>query len=130
MMKISTLERRGRRSSFAGEALNFQLEHVCKEQNLVALVLADPSGLLIASSRPGPEAEELAAVAPFAARRASLCPQNPISEEKHLPCAVGEVSVDDSPLILLAVGERRRARVAIASASLGVRRILATQLAC
>jgi len=117
-------ERRIRRSSQTGEALHYQLEHVAKEQDLVALVLADASGLLVAASRSGPEAEELAAVAPIAARRAAVCPRNPVAEERYLPCAVGQIMVDDVPLYLLAVGERRRARMAIASASFGVRRIL------
>lgn len=128
-MKL-TRERRMRRSSHTGEALRFQLEHVAKEQEMVALVLADKSGLLLAANRNGPEAEELAAVAPIAARRASLCAQNPVAEERYLPCAVGQVTVDDSPLYILAVGERRRARIAIASASLGIRRILTAQPMC
>jgi len=124
---IPLRERRLRRSSQTGEALRFQLEHVAKEQDLVALVLADSMGVLVAANRVGPEAEELAAVAPIAARRAALCPANPVSEEKFLPCAVGQLTVDDSAFYILAVGQRRRARLAIASASFGVRRILGVQ---
>ncbi|HEY3354600.1 MAG TPA: hypothetical protein VGQ83_15215, partial [Polyangia bacterium] len=95
-----------------------------KEQDLVALVLADSMGVLLAANRAGPEAEELAAVAPIAARRASLCTQNPVAEERYLPCAVGQVTVDEMPFYILAVGQRARAKMAIASASFGVRRIL------
>ncbi len=123
-------ERRVRRSGHTGEALRFQLEHVAKEQELVALVLADSSGFLVAANRNGPEAEELAAVAPIAARRATLASLSPVIEERHLPCAVGQLTVDDIPLYLLAVGDRKRARIAIASASLGVRRILTVEATC
>jgi hypothetical protein len=117
-------ERRVRRSSQTSEALRFQLEHVAREQDLVALVLADSMGVLLAANRAGPEAEELAAVAPIAARRASLCAKSPISEERYMPCAVGQVTVDDSAFYILAVGQRYRAKMAIATASFGVRRIL------
>jgi len=123
-------ERRIRRSSMTGEALHYQLEHVANEQELVALVLADSAGMLVAANRSGPEAEELAAVAPIAARRASLCPKNPVAQERYLPCAVGQLTVDDVPMFLLAVGDRRRARMAIASASFGVRRILTVSNVC
>ena len=123
-------ERRIRRSSMTGEALHYQLESVAKEQELVALVLADSAGILVAANRAGPEAEELAAVAPIAARRASLCPKNPVAEERYLPCAVGQLTVDDVPLFLLAVGDRRKARMAIASACFGVRRILTVSNVC
>ena len=43
-----------------------KLELVAREQDLVALVLADSMGVLLAANRAGPEAEELAAVAPIA----------------------------------------------------------------
>lgn len=64
-MRKRAKERRKNRSDRADQALFFQLQHVCVEQQLDALVLATEEGLPVAHSGEDELCEELAALAPF-----------------------------------------------------------------
>ncbi|MFH0899209.1 MAG: hypothetical protein V2A73_01135 [Pseudomonadota bacterium] len=116
-------ERRRRRSQWTGDALHYQLDSVAMRESLLAIVLADHDGLLVAGSRRGPDMEELAAVAPLVARRERLAPGE-IASARHLPAAVGMLVFDEKPMYVFALGNQEHARAGIAAASHGVRRIL------
>jgi hypothetical protein len=62
-------ERRRRRSEDPITALHYQLSAVRNETGLDALVLVDDSGCLVAGAGAWPICEELAAYAPFIARK-------------------------------------------------------------
>jgi hypothetical protein len=127
MTHTNAHERRRRRSPWTGEALYYQLDDVAMRERLVALVVADGQGFLVAASHRSDTMEELAAVAPMAARRAGLGPGE-VAAERFLPAAVGRVDVEGAPVYLFAVGERRRACAAVSAAATGVRRILSAGL--
>ncbi len=116
------VERRRKRSSYSRLALQYWLSSVASQQRLFALVLADAAGLLVASSLGGPEAEELAAVAPLLARpnEAGRCP----AERPDIPVLIQKLSFDEASLFLCAVGDRQRSRRSLKLAEGGVRRIL------
>jgi hypothetical protein len=63
------VDRRRRRSRDPIIALHYQLSTVRREAGLDALVLVDDSGCLVAGAGAWPVCEELAAYAPFLARR-------------------------------------------------------------
>ena len=116
-------ERRRKRSSFAGLSLQYWLNAVAQQKRLFALVLADSAGLLIGASMTGPEAEELAAVAPLLARPNNAeC--NPMPERNKIPVVVQPMRLDHASLFLCAVGDRERGKEGIRLAASGVRRIL------
>lgn len=117
-------ERRRKRSSFAGLALQYWLGAVARQNRLMALVLADSAGLLIASSFRGPEAEELAAMAPLLARPGQ--PGAPLEEAPRLPLEIQPLRIDRTSLYLCAIGERGRIGDGLKKAAGGVRRILTT----
>jgi hypothetical protein len=118
------LERRRKRSNYVGLALQYYLAAVAKRSQLFALVLADPCGLLVASSLRGPEAEELAAVAPLIARPDEQ--GETVQERAEIPIVIQRLDVEQSSLFLCAVGERQSSRAGLRSAAAGVRRILST----
>ncbi len=64
------VDRRRRRSRDPIIALHYQLSTVRSEAGLDALVLVDDTGCLVAGAGAWPVCEELAAYAPFLARRA------------------------------------------------------------
>jgi len=112
------VERRRKRSSFWGLALQYWLGAVSRRTKLVGLVLADSAGLLVASSLRGPEAEELAAMAPLVARpRETASPR--------LPMSVKRITIDRSQLYLCAVGGSNHER-GLQLAENGIQRILIT----
>jgi hypothetical protein len=118
------VERRRKRSSFASLSLQYWLSAVAQQKKLMALVLADSAGLLVASSFHGPEAEELAAMAPLLARPGE--PDSPLMELPQLPVEIQPMSVDCTSLYLCAVGDRARIPDGMRLAAGGVLRILTT----
>jgi len=119
------VERRRKRSSYSQLALQYYLSSVAQRQKLFALVLADSAGLLVASSLQGPEAEELAAVAPLLARPDEAGDQA-VAERNQIPVVIRRMPVAKSSLLLCAVGEKDRSVEGIAQAAGGVSRILTT----
>jgi hypothetical protein len=118
------VERRRKRSNYAGLALQYYLASVARQKQLFALVVADPSGLLVASSFRGPEAEELAAVAPLIARPDEG--GESVQERGEIPIVIHKLSVEHASLFLCAVGDKERSRQGLRTVAGGVRRILAT----
>ena len=116
-----TGERRRKRSSFSGLALQYWLGAVAQRKQLMALVLADSAGLLVAASFRGPEAEELAAIAPLLAR-----PGDPLDSVPSVPVEIRPLRIDRTSLYLCAVGDRRRTADGLSLAVHGVERILTT----
>jgi hypothetical protein len=116
------VERRRKRSSYSGLALQYWLSSVANQQQLFALILADAAGLLVASSLRGPEAEELAAVAPLLARPDESGLN--VAERGNVPVVVHKVLFEQSSFFLCAVGERQKSRRSVRLAEGGVRRIL------
>jgi hypothetical protein len=116
-------ERRRKRSSFSGLALQYWLSSLAQRKQLFALVLADSAGLLIGSNLHGPEAEELAAVAPLLARPAE--DKDSALERRKIPMVIDRMQIDRSSLYLCAVGDERRSRECLRLAATGIRRILA-----
>lgn len=119
-----THERRRKRSSFAGLALQYWFRAVASRKRLMALVLADSAGLLVASSFQGPEAEELAALAPLLARPGQ--PGAALESAPRVPLEIRPMQIDRTSLYLCAVGDRRRTEDGLRLAEGGVHRILTT----
>jgi hypothetical protein len=117
-------ERRRKRSSFAGLALQYWLAAVARRRKIAALVLADSAGLLVAASFRGPEAEELAALAPLMARSGSC--DGVLDRPVDLPFVVYPVRVDRSSLYLCAVGGDPGGEAVLRLAEGGIQRILTT----
>lgn len=116
-----TRERRRKRSSYAGLALQYWLGAVAQRKKLMALVLADSAGLLVAASFQGPEAEELAALAPLLAR-----PGDPMDAAPNVPVEIRPMQIDRTSLYLCAIGDRSRTADGLLAAENGVQRILTT----
>lgn len=116
-------ERRRKRSSYYGLSLKYWLSSIASQQRLFALVLADTGGLLVASSLVGPEAEELAAVAPLLARPDETGAS--LSARRDVPVVVHKVLLEGSSLYLCAVGGKQQSQRSVRLAEGGVRRILA-----
>lgn len=117
-------ERRRKRSNFAGLALQYWLSSVARQQGIFGLVLADSAGLLVASSLRGPEAEELAAIAPLLAADGDRGEST--FQPEDLPIVVHRTEVDRSQLFLCAVGDSERVQQGMSTAAGGVQRILTT----
>jgi hypothetical protein len=117
-------ERRTSRSPNVTEALRLQLRRSATLSGARSMVLADDDGLVLASSRPDPAADEVAAVARFLGTSGT--------HEGPLPCAAGpeHVSVHRfgrgrARLYLCALGGRAEVRaVEIHRAIRGIERIL------
>jgi hypothetical protein len=116
------VERRRKRSSYTALALQYWLCSIAQRKRLFALVLADSAGLLVAASFHGPEAEELAAVAPLLARPADSGQAS--HDRSRIPIVIHRLPVDHASLFLCAVGDRERSRDGIRLAADGVHRIL------
>ncbi|MBK6849181.1 MAG: hypothetical protein IPG96_17165 [Proteobacteria bacterium] len=116
------VERRRKRSNYRGLSLHYWLAAVAARTRALAFVLADPSGLLIASSLRGPEAEELAAIVPLLHRDATAA----LMEVKwrQMPIQVDQLTIDGSPVLLCVVGDRPACHGALEQAAGGVERIL------
>jgi hypothetical protein len=115
-------ERRRKRSSFAGLALQYWLSAVARKKKMMALVLADSAGLLVASSFNGPEAEELAALAPLLARAGEE--GAPLESKPDVPLTIRPMQFYRDSMYLCAVGNRRRGNDTLNEAAEGVDRIL------
>ena len=127
-MAGNTQERRRRRSTDTRTALGYQLDHVRREASLGAVVLADGSGLPLASSGDEQVCAELAALAPIAALRESL-PRGTRFESSFVH--VRAVSFDGVPLFIASCSDSfadvwsARVETWLAEAQHGVTRILA-----
>lgn len=119
------VERRRKRSSYIGLSLHYWLQAIAQQHRLMALILADSAGLLVAASARGPEIEELAAVTPLLARNDDQ--GRNVVQRRNLPMAIASVPVDKLPFFLCAVGNTEENETSVNEAMAGVLRILATR---
>jgi hypothetical protein len=121
---LQRVERRASRSANLTEALRLQLRRSASLAGIQSLALADRDGLVLASSRPDPMCEEIAAVCRFLGSAGTY--------EGPLPAASGRVHASvhrfgrgPTSLYLCAVGGRTAVRgVEIHRAIRGIERIL------
>ncbi len=116
-----TRERRRKRSSFAGLALQYLFNSIVARKGIEAIVLADTSGLVVASSHKETEAEEVAALAPLMARSAGL----QYDWYWGAPLTMQQVDIGRDTFYLCALGENGPALKGAQEAAGGVDRILA-----
>ena len=115
-------ERRQRRSTDRYIALRYQLEHTRAKAALEALVLADDSGLLVASSGDEEVCSELGAVAPLMGKAPLGLPMPPLLRGADV--GLRRVEVHGVPLFLAAVGGNVARDAHLAMSKSGVERIL------
>ncbi|MCC6748276.1 MAG: hypothetical protein IT371_11495 [Deltaproteobacteria bacterium] len=113
-------ERRRKRTSYYALALHYWLAAEAARFRMFGLVLADAAGLLVASSFRGPEAEELAALAPLLVRNGGDG-KRPVP---GAPLSVQRLTVDGSTLYLCAVGRPLPTAGSLDDAAQGIHRIL------
>lgn len=113
--------RRGERDSMS-RSLGDWLGAVADRTRSLAFVLADRHGMVVASSVDGPEAEELAALAPLLVR--GLVGELDLMGWELLGLRVDQVEIDGEHLLLCAVGDEQASDATVSHAAAGVRRIL------
>jgi hypothetical protein len=116
------VERRRKRSTFTSLSLQYWLYAIAQRKHLFALVLADSAGLLVAASIPGPEAEELAAIAPLLGRNNKS--EIILTENSEVPVVIHKLTLGSSPLLLCAIGDAQRGKEGVRLAEEGIHRIL------
>jgi hypothetical protein len=123
-----TTERRRNRSDDPLVALHYQLTQTRREQDLDAIVVADPCGIVVAGAGAWAACEELAAYAPLFASgvplAASLGGSSRMNEMRR-QVEIEPVEVDGQTVLLCSRGGPRR-KAALAGAAGGVARILTT----
>jgi hypothetical protein len=117
-------ERRGRRSDDRHVALRYQLEHAREKGGLSAMVLADDTGMALASSGDAHLCEELAAMAPLMASAPMGLPLSPLLKGRDV--SIRTVSVGHERLFLAAIGGTMARDAVVATSAAGLRRILAS----
>ncbi len=114
-------ERRRKRSSFAGLALQYLFNAIARRQGLQGIVLADTAGLVVATNLQKGDAEEVAAMAPLMARSAGL----EYDWYWGSPLVMRQVEIDGYPFYLCALGANMPAIQGAREAAGAVDRILA-----
>ncbi|MCA9602408.1 MAG: hypothetical protein R3A78_14035 [Polyangiales bacterium] len=122
-MSKLTEERRIRRSDDRFVALRYQLEHTRGQAGIEALVLADDTGLVVASSGDAAVCAELGAVAPLISRSFMGVPMPPLLRSADV--AVRRVEVLGQELFLACTGGGVARDAHLRSSLNGVTRILA-----
>jgi hypothetical protein len=113
------VERRTQRSNFSDQALGFWLSSRARESGLEGLVLADSSGLLVATNM-APEAAE-----PVAASGALMHSRRDIPESmKNRPASVCAFAIGGQELLLCTVGAAAPTGESFGELVAGVERIL------
>lgn len=121
-----TSERRQRRSADPLVALHYQLSTIRSEAQLDTLVLADPSGLVVAGAGAWPACEELAAYAPLLAD-SRWCDVSESSSARvaQIRSQVSVLALDVAGHnVLLCARGRSERDATLARAAAGVERIL------
>lgn len=120
-------DRRRRRSDDPFVAMNYQLAHARHEGKVDAIVVADGSGVVVASAGAAAVCEELAAYAPLLAQgrwcEPGIAGDGTTMSELRTEIDVQPVDVDGQTVLLCARGGWMRAR-AVEMAASGVARIL------
>ncbi|MBC7170785.1 MAG: hypothetical protein H5U40_00070, partial [Polyangiaceae bacterium] len=103
-------------------ALRYQLEHAKTSGGLEALVLADDTGMVVASAGDSGVCEELAAVAPLMGRAPLGMPLPPLLRGAEV--AVRALSMNGQDLFLASVGGGMARDALLSHSMTGVQRIL------
>ncbi|MFH1132021.1 MAG: hypothetical protein V1754_11840 [Pseudomonadota bacterium] len=103
-------------------ALHYWLASVANKNRLFALLIADSAGALIAASIRGPEAEELAAIAPLLNRKNSSGKKR--VKKASVPMTTERIAIGGCSLYLCAVGDCRDHEIGLNQAAEGIHRIL------
>jgi predicted regulator of Ras-like GTPase activity (Roadblock/LC7/MglB family) len=119
-------ERRQRRSEKVVEALSYQLSSLKEQEKLLAFVLADRDGLLVAAAPSSVDGEALSALCPLLSRgeagRSELAWV--LGEHQGLKVALLSLLVNDEELFLFSVGATNEVtNRAVQQAEGGVQRI-------
>jgi hypothetical protein len=118
------VERRKRRSGMAAEALELALTSAAERGRLDVVLIADDSGMLVASSRTDLELEMLAAIAPIVSRGRAKANIKRNGKDRQL--SVKSIRVWDETLHIAALGSDASGRaVGLMSGVTAARRILA-----
>ncbi len=117
------VDRRKNRTNLVGVALEIWLRAIVERSQLTAIVLADPTGLLIASSFTGEHAEVLAAVTPIYATTSQ--PSSHIRRISEVPLSAAQICAGEYKLYLGIVGPSQNVRDGMEEVVRGVQRILA-----
>jgi hypothetical protein len=136
-MTSIALERRKQRSTDPLVALHYQLAQSKSASAVEAIVLADPSGMVVAGAGAWVLCEELAAYAPLflqgPANESTTERSRPLETENGLPdrvaslraeCEVREMTANGQPVLLCAMGRSSARTRAADLAAEGVVRIL------
>jgi hypothetical protein len=115
-------ERRQRRSHHSHLALQYQLEHVKSSGGLEALVLADETGMVVASAGEAGVCQELAAVAPLVSRAVLGMPMPPLLRGADV--VVRPLCLNGQDLFLASVGGGMARDALLTHSVSGVQRIL------
>ncbi len=117
-------ERRRRRSNFVGLALQYLLSSMARQRKLFGMVLADEAGLVVASSKDCPDAEEMAAIAPLMESSIACTVATPLTEETAL--SIHRLRVEQTKLYICAMGHHERSKRGAEGAASAVQLILAS----
>ncbi|WP_394820662.1 hypothetical protein [Pendulispora albinea] len=128
---LQTEDRRRKRSSDPLIALHYQLSHARSDASLETLVLADPSGVVVAGAGSWAACEELAAYAPLLARIPSSeggasFEDGSISRilAMRSEVEVRELTISGQNVFLAARGQGSGTTIAMDHAAQGISRIL------
>ena len=119
-------ERRQRRSEKVVEALSYQLSHVKEQEQLLAFVLADRDGLLVASAPSSIDGEALSALCPLLHQGEVGAPELEwvLGEHHSAKVALLPLLVNEEELFLISVGATDEvAKRAAQQAEGGIQRI-------
>jgi hypothetical protein len=124
-MTETPTERRSRRSDDPLVALHYQLAQAREVTACDVMVLAEPSGLVVAGAGSWPACEELAAYAPFLASECALGALSTRVDALRREVEVLSLEVDGQPMYLCARGGTTT-RESMQQTAEGVARILRT----
>lgn len=119
-MNEDIADRRRRRSSDPLVALHYQLSSTKTRSDLDAIVVADPSGVVVAGAGSWPVCEELAAYAPLLRDGAWASASDPVSsrmESLRREIDVRSVSIGGQEVLLCTRQKRRADAIEAAEAS-------------
>ncbi len=123
MLEFPVIERRQKRSPWASQALQFQLQQITQEFQLDSLILTDSKGNLWAASSIDPVsghlAQKVASIGVLGGGKGFT-----VVQDKGKTISVSRINVGQAHLFLAAHGAQRQADLAIEMAVPGVERIL------
>ncbi len=115
-------ERRTRRSEYRDQSLRYWFASAADRDDLLGFVLADQSGLLIASNLPAAAAEEVAAQTPFLHGNEPLLKD--LTDDNRFAVKVHPLTIGSSSAYLCVIGREEVSPNSLAIATGGIKRIM------